>query len=259
MALPKAKIRVQHLFNRIAGPYARQVLPRARAEARRDLEWLRPQPHEQALDLACGPGTLGLELAPRTRVVYGIDLADRMIALARRGARARHRANAHFAVAEAERLPLPDEVFDLVACSYSFPSFPAPQRIIAEMCRVTRPGGRIGVLEVVAPKDETQRRRLNRLEEMRSQAPTRFLCLEDLVALFTQAGLHLLDCHVEERPRQLKDWLALGHPGNDRRRRRALRELVLRSAKTDALGLHPARHRRGWIFFHTVARLLWRK
>ncbi len=259
LALPEPKARVQELFNRIALPYARRILPRARAETRQDVAWLQPQGYEQALDVACGPGTLSLALASRSRTLYGLDLAEGMIAQARRAARLQRCANAHFAVGEGERLPLPDDCFDLVTCSYSFASFPAPQKIVQEMRRVTRPGGRLGIVEAVAPEEESRRRRLNRLEELRSRAPTRLLSLKDLVALLTQANLQLVDCHVEERPRQLDDWLALSEPGTHRRGRRQLREEMLRAAENDDLGLHLSRQGGRWIFYHTVARLLWQK
>lgn len=259
MPLPEAKARVRRLFNRIAIPYARRVRSQFSAEARGDVAWLRPRGHERALDVACGPGTLGLELAPCTSRVYGLDLAERMILQARRAARARHRPNIHFGVADGERLPFPANCFDLVTCSYSFANFLAPQRVVAEMLRVTRPGGRIAVLEVLAPEDAVRRRRLNRLEQMRSGLPTRLLSLTDLVALFAGANLHLLDCHIQQRQRRLDDWLALSRYGHDPRSRRRLRQAVLGTAKASDTGLHFCRKGSRWVFYHTVARLLWRK
>ena len=259
MALPDPKIRIQRLFNRIAVPYTRWALSRARAETRRDAEWIRVQGHERVLDLACGPGTLGLELAGQARAVYGLDLADRMIAQARRAAAAARCAHAHFGVADGELLPLPTDSFDLVTCSYSFANFPAPQRVVEEMHRVTRPGGRIAVLEVVAPENAAQRQLLNRLERLRTRVPTRILCLTDLLALFYQVNLHLVDCQVQQRRRRLDDWLALAESGGDRRTRRRLRQELLRTAKTNDPGWHLSRQGGRWFFYHTVARLLWRK
>lgn len=257
MSAPKS--RVQSLFNRIAAPYAKWAFACGRAETRRDAEWLRPQGDERVLDLACGPGTLGLELASRARAVFGFDLAERMVAQARRAARTRRTANSHFAVADGERLPLASSSFDLVACSFSLANFPAPQRVVAEMCRVLRPGGRLAVLEVVAPPNAAQRRQLNRFEEMRSSIPARLLCLTDLLALFVQANLHLVDGHVDQRQRRLDDWLALGACGDDRRGRRRLRETLLQTVKKSDPGLHFGRRGGHWVFYHTVARLLWRK
>lgn len=259
LAIPDPKRQTQRLFNRIAPLYARRAFSCTRTEARRDAAWVQPQPHERVLTLACGPATLGLELAPHVHSVYGFDLAEGMLAQACRTARVRRCTNIYFCLADAEHLPLPANNFDVVVCRYSFANFPAPQHIVAEMCRVTRPGGRLAVMEVVGPEDPAQRRRLNRLEQFRSRAPVRILSLTDLLALFYHANLYLLDCHVLCRRQWLQDWLALSEKGQDRRTRQRLQQAVLRIAKAkDADG--PLYRESGrWCFYHTVARLLWRK
>lgn len=259
LTLPDPKLRTQRLFNRIAASYARWVFSHNRAQTRQDVEWISPHRHERVLDLACGPGTLGLELLRHGCVVYGLDLAERMIAEARRIARARQRPNIHFGVADAEHLPLPDNSFNLVVCGYSFANFPAPQRVVQEIARVTRPGGRIAVLVVVAPENAAERQQVNRLEQMRSDALIRILCLSDLLALFHQVNLHLLDCHVARQRQRLHDWLALAEFGDDHRARLRLREVLLRTAKNNNAGVPLRRQGGHWFLYHKVARLLWRK
>src|SRR3989441_11634547 len=85
-----------------------------------------------------------------------------MIARAQVARRRRRCPPVHFAVADVEQLPLPGDVFDLVACAFSFADFPAPVQAVAEMCRVTRRGGRVAVLEAVAPEDPAQSPELDR-------------------------------------------------------------------------------------------------
>jgi len=260
MLRPEHKASVQRLFNRLATPYARFVFSRLRQETRQDVTWMKPQAHERALDLACGPGTLALELARHGCRVYAFDLAEQMLARARQAARTGGAQELHFAVGDVEHLPLPTGGFDLVTCSFSLANFPAPHDAVAEICRVTRPGGRVAVLEVVAPEDPAERAEFNRLEQLRSGgAPTRLLSLRDLLALYRQANLDLLDACVSVRQRRLDDWLTLGHLGRTPQARRRLREQVLQTAKENTAGLHLERHRRGWVFHVRVARLLWRK
>lgn len=260
MALLEPKASVQRLFDRLSAPYARFVFSRLQRETRDDVAWVKPRARERVLDLACGPGTLALELARYGCRVYALDLAERMISRAHRAARLRRRPPIQFAVADAEQLPLPDETFDLVACAFSLPVFSAPPQAVAEIRRVTRPGGRIAVFEVVAPEDSAQRAELDRLERLRSAGvPTRLFSLPDLLALFRQADLSLLDASVSGRKRRLEDWLGSGAVNGGAAAQRRLRQELLRTVKGDAAGSHLERHRGQWYFCPKVARLLWRK
>src|SRR3989454_12494921 len=152
MALPEPKAGVQRLFNRLSGPYARVVFSRLQRETQADVAWVRPRAGEKVLDLACGPGTLALELVGYGCRVYAVDLAEKMIARGQVARRRRRCPPVHFAVADVEQLPLPGDVFNLVACAFSFADFPAPVQAVAEMCRVTRRGGRVAVLEAGGPE-----------------------------------------------------------------------------------------------------------
>ena len=259
MALPEPKARIQRLFDQLSAPYARFVFSRLRGEIQQDVAWIKPRPGEWVLDLACGPGTLAVQLARYGCRVYGLDLAEKMIWRAHRAARRLRCPPMHFAVADAEQLPAPDAAFDLVTCAFAFPDFPAPAQVVAEICRVTRPGGRIAVLEAVAPENPAQRSELDRLERLRSAgAPAHLLSLPDLVALFRPAGLALLDARVSERRRRLEDWLGSAAVQDDAARR-GLRQALLATAKGDTAGLHLEQHRGRWFFSAKVAQLLWRK
>ncbi len=97
------------------------------------------------LDVGCGTGaTLAavLETGPGVRAT-GIDLSPGMVAVAR----ARLGDRARLEVADAEHLPAGDASFDLVLCVDSFHHYPHPEEALAEMRRVTRPGGGLVVGE----------------------------------------------------------------------------------------------------------------
>jgi SAM-dependent methyltransferase len=107
-----------------------------------------PKPGDRVLDVACGTGLEALEAAhavgPVGRVV-GIDLSDRMISAARRGADERRLSNASFARMNAERLALPDAGFDVAICALGLMYMPEPLKALREMRRVLRPGGRVAL------------------------------------------------------------------------------------------------------------------
>ncbi len=260
MALPEPKASIQKLFNRLAGPYARFVFSRLRRETRRDVEWIRPRAGEHVLDVACGPGTMTVELAQHHCRVVALDLAEQMIVRARSAAHSRRRASIHLTVADAEQLPFPGESFDLVTCAFSLATFSCPRQTVAEIRRVMRRGARVAVLEVVAPENPQESAELDRLEQLRSAgAPAHLLSLPDLVALYKTAGFSLLDAVVSERRRRLEDWLSSAAVKGDAEARHRLRKQLLKTAKDDAAGLHLERQRGRWFFCAKVARLLWRK
>ncbi|MEK7383007.1 MAG: methyltransferase domain-containing protein [Elusimicrobiota bacterium] len=94
---------------------------------------------ESVLDLGCGAGHLLSELSARRLV--GVDLSQAMLAQA--GRRLRGRPEIELLKADAESLPFAADSFDRVACSEVLEHVLSPERVIAEIHRVSRPGARI--------------------------------------------------------------------------------------------------------------------
>jgi demethylmenaquinone methyltransferase/2-methoxy-6-polyprenyl-1,4-benzoquinol methylase len=106
------------------------------------------------LDLACGTGDFSALVArrrPGARAVAA-DLTERMLTLAR--SRGVERA----VCADAGRLPFPDGVFDCVCVGYGLRNFPDLDRALAEIARVTRPGGVFLSLDFFLPGNGLLRR-----------------------------------------------------------------------------------------------------
>ena len=99
------------------------------------------------LDVGCGTGEFTwrcAELFPQARVL-GIDVLAQQIEYARRH-QARFAPRLEFREGDAFALDLPDNRFDLVACRHMLQSVPEAGRVIAELIRVTRPGGHLHLL-----------------------------------------------------------------------------------------------------------------
>lgn len=110
------------------------------------LRHAQPRPGERVLDVATGPGQPALSVAPLvgpTGSVLGIDLAERMVEVARSRAKAAGLENVEFRVMDAEGLDVPDASFDLVVCRFGLQIVTDPDRAIAEIRRVLKPGGRL--------------------------------------------------------------------------------------------------------------------
>src|SRR5262245_50904623 len=98
-------------------------------------------------DVGCGTGETVRDLAQRvggTGHVVGVDSSEAMIAVARlRGGGARLPIGLH--LGDAYALPFPNQTFDRCLTEKLFAHLDRPERALAEMCRVTRPGGRVVV------------------------------------------------------------------------------------------------------------------
>lgn len=113
---------------------------------------LRLSPGATVLDVACGRGTTSLLLATEYGVrVHGVDLAPANVALAQGAAAAAALAGqVTFTHADAEQLPLPGNTFDAVICECALCTFPGKPAAAAELARVLRPGGVLGLTDVTA-------------------------------------------------------------------------------------------------------------
>jgi demethylmenaquinone methyltransferase / 2-methoxy-6-polyprenyl-1,4-benzoquinol methylase len=151
-AVPSGEVR--SMFDRIAPVYdAMNTVMTAGMDAR----WRRAAaaatrvgPAMSAIDVACGTGALTRELArrvgPAGRIV-GVDASAGMLERARPG----RVAWIEYVLADALALPGDDAAFDAATIAFGLRNVPDYERCLAEMVRVTRPGGRIVVLELATP------------------------------------------------------------------------------------------------------------
>lgn len=105
---------------------------------------LAPTPEDEVLDVACGWGEFLLSYANQARLVAGIDVSKKKVALARQRLAARIAGGtAEVVQGDAGTLPWVEATFTAVTCMDAFPFFSAPDRVVAEVFRVLRPGGRM--------------------------------------------------------------------------------------------------------------------
>ncbi len=108
-----------------------------------------PLPGEKILDLAAGTGTSSASLAASGATVVAADFSPGMIAVGRQRQAANPRI--HFVEADAMDLPFSDGEFDATTISFGLRNVNQPKKALAEMFRVTKPGGRIVICEFSHP------------------------------------------------------------------------------------------------------------
>ncbi len=147
--LPATQVRV--MFDRVARGYDRMnsVMTAGMHHRWREraVDLARVGPGSRALDVATGTGDLAIELAARGATVTGMDFSHAMLDVARA-----KRPEITFEEGDALALRYEDGGFDAVTVGFGARNFGDLDQGLREMARVTRPGGRVVVLEITTPE-----------------------------------------------------------------------------------------------------------
>jgi SAM-dependent methyltransferase len=166
-----------------------------------------PSGDERALDSGTGSGALAFALAPHVREVVGVDIVPELLEQARQ--RADRFPNVTFVEGDATKLPFEYASFDLTGTLRTLHHIARPELAVAELVRVTRPGGRVLVVDQIAPVDPIAAAELNRFEGARDPSHTRALADVDMRGLFESNNLVLIRAEYEREPRELDAYLDL--------------------------------------------------
>ena len=232
----KHKEAVQKQFTKTAEAFSTFAMRDTPEVLKEKVEFAKPQSTDAVLDIACGPGAFALAIAPRVNLVWGVDLTPEMLRRARAYQAEKQILNAAFVRGDAEHLPFHAGTFDLVSCQCSFHHLPKPQLVLREMVRVSKPEGRLLIIDPLAPESDSKFEIYNRIEQLRDPSHTLTLRLTEFLRLFDEEGLEILRQSLRRRPRSFNNWMLRGGHATGTKRYLETRKLLEDSMAGDKAG-----------------------
>jgi SAM-dependent methyltransferase len=170
-------------------------------------------PGDTVLEVACGAAHLGEHLSTRVRQVVGVDLTPEMLATGQRRLEERGVRNVLLQRGDVTDLPFVSGSFDLVVCRFAVHHFDRPDVAIDEMARVCRPGGRVGIVDMVADADRNDA--FNDIERRRDPSHTRSLTVDELHEMLGAAGTSVVHTTDRDQVIPAERWLTQARTPDD--------------------------------------------
>jgi ubiquinone/menaquinone biosynthesis C-methylase UbiE len=170
---------------------------------------------ERVLDSGCGTGALSAALAPHVAEVVGVDSDESYVA----AARAACPPSCSFVVGDATALPFGYGEFDVAGCLRVLHHVRRPELVVAELARVTRPGGTVLVVDQLGAVDPIVSLELDRFERARDPSHQRLLPDADIRGFLDANDLVVVTNEVTHERRDMARYLELaGVSGEERDR-----------------------------------------
>lgn len=150
----------------------------------------------RVLDVATGTGEAALAFAENGAEVVGVDLSEAMLRVARRKNRFRKLSFVH---ADAAQLPLSDASFDVACICFALHEMPESvrERILHEMARVTKPGGKLVVVDYALPPGRLARSVVYHLVKLYERDAYADFVRRDVAALIEGAGFRACESRAK--------------------------------------------------------------
>ncbi len=234
------KALVRERFTKTAEVFGDYAVAERVAEAESLARLVATAPADVAVDLACGPGTLALRFAKHVRWMCALDLTPAILKRAReKAAQEGLLGKLGFTIGDAQTLPFADGSLDLAVTSYSLHHISDPARVVREMARVVKRGGRVGLIDILVPEDPKIRELNHRIEWTRDHSHCRSLTLAEFRAMMDAAGLRITATETREHPRSFEHWMHVaGWKASDPEYIQA-HQLLVSSIENDGANFHP--------------------
>ena len=204
-----------------------------------------PKEDDVVLDVACGPGIVACEFAPKVSHVTGIDITTAMIEQARSLQKDRKLENVDWRVGDVSRLPFDDSSFSMVVTRYSLHHMVNPKGVLEEMRRVCKPGGRVLVIDVTP--DENKKESYNQVEKLRDPSHTEALAFHELKHMVETVGFVDIRSESHDLEMGLETILKTSFPNPENKDK--IRQIFREDLTRNNLGVR-SHERDGQIYFY---------
>lgn len=172
-------------FNKLLRTRDYQQIISDDAQRRELIELLMIQPNGLYLDLACGTGYVGFEIARRfpDSSVIGIDIADEIIRDNLEKTKEESLANIDFQCFDGIRFPVFDRSFEGVICRYALHHFPSIDSTLETIGRIVKPGGRAVIADAIKNEHDHDDF-MNRFQGINRDGHVRMYTRDEMVSLF---------------------------------------------------------------------------
>ncbi|PRX23134.1 methyltransferase family protein [Orenia metallireducens] len=198
--------KVRQQFNKQAKKYAKWSVTKNQEYLKKYSQFCQIAKDDSVLDVACGSGDFCLFLAPRVKSVCGIDLSDNLINLAKEQVEEFNLENVTFICDDFQKVNF-KERFSMLVCRMAFHHFPSPKLIFDKMLACSKVHARIGIQDIVAYSDDLVSNYFDQLERYIDCSHHRCLKEEELLELYEENNLKILNKMILERDIAIKKYI----------------------------------------------------
>jgi ubiquinone/menaquinone biosynthesis C-methylase UbiE len=200
-----SKTLVQEQFGKTAAHYLTSAPHAKGASLDRLVALTAPQKTWHVLDVATGGGHVAYTFSPHVARVWATDITQEMLDMVKAESQKRGLANMRITYAKAEALPFEDESFDLVTCRIAPHHFDSIPGFLAEVRRVLKPSGILGLVDNVVPAGSVGDY-INAFERLRDPSHLRAWTMEEWRDALKVAGLALTHEEQIYKTMEFKSW-----------------------------------------------------
>lgn len=197
---------IKRQFGANASKYATSEVHARGTSLERLVALTQPRRDWLVLDVSTGAGHTALAFAPFVAQVIATDLTMQMLETAHKLASERGISNIEFRFANAQALPFEDNLFDLVTNRIALHHYADPQKAIAEMARVLKPGGLVGLTDNIVPPDKVTAGHINHFEKERDPSHNWAFPVVRLQAMLANAGLAWQQSELLSKEMDFEPW-----------------------------------------------------
>jgi ubiquinone/menaquinone biosynthesis C-methylase UbiE len=159
--------------------------------------------NDNFLDIGCGTGwAIGLadKKVKGKGEFYGIDLSAKMIEKARENYYGKK--NVHLIKANSESIPLEDNFFDIIICTNSFHHYLNPEKVMREIYRLLKTGGKIYILDPIA--DRWFIKGIDKILRLIEPEHVKLYSSKEFKTLMVNEGLKYLGCSTLDKQHKIQ-------------------------------------------------------